>query len=112
MDLSLNLKAVIAQRLIPGKHGHLVPATEIMLQSPYVSDLIRKGQIEQLKTAVGNSQELGMHTFDQSLFQLYLAGEVTAEQAIDNADSKTDLSLQIRLNRANPPPPAGLSIEK
>lgn len=112
MDLSFNLKGVIAQRLIQGKGTLLVPATEVMLQSPYISDLIQKGQIDQIKEAIGKSMESGMHTFDQSLFDLYVSQEITLAQAIDNADSKTDLALRIRLNVGKPPDAAGLAIQK
>lgn len=112
MDLSLNLKGVVAQRLIPGSSDRLVPATEIMLQSPFISDLIQKGQIDQIKEAIGKSVDIGMHTFDQSLFDLYSRHEITLQQAIDHADSKTDLSLRIRLGAGKPPTTAGLEIEK
>jgi len=112
MDLSLNLKGVVAQRLIQGKGERLVPATEIMLQSPFIADLIQKGQIDQIKAAIGKSVELGMHTFDQSLFDLFSAHEITLAQAIDNADSKTDLSLRIRLGAGKPPDASGLTIQK
>jgi twitching motility protein PilU len=112
MDLSLNLKGVVAQRLIQGNSNRLVPATEIMLQSPFISDLIQKGQIDQIKEAIGKSVDIGMHTFDQSLFDLYSHHEITLQQAIDHADSKTDLSLRIRLGAGRPPTTAGLEIEK
>lgn len=112
MDLSLNLQCVIAQRLIHGQDDRLVPATEVMLQSPYISDLIQKGEIDQIKGVVAKSVELGMHTFDQSLFDLYHQNEITLAQAIENADSKTDLSLRIRLNVGKPPDAPGLSIER
>jgi twitching motility protein PilU len=98
MDLSLNLKGVIAQRLIPGLNNTLLPATEVMLQSAYISDLIQKGKVDQIKEAIGKSSEVGMQTFDQSLFDLYSRHEISLRQAIDNADSKTDLSLRIRLS--------------
>jgi twitching motility protein PilU len=111
MDLSLNLQGVVAQRLLPGKTGRLVPATEVMLQSPYIADLIQKGQIDQVKGAIGKSVELGMHTFDQSLFDLFTRHEITLAQAIDNADSKTDLSLRIRLSAGRPPDASGMAIQ-
>ena len=97
MDLSLNLKAVVAQRLIMGTRGHLVPAVEVMLLSHYVSDLIQKGQIEALKTAIERSGEVGMCSFDQSIFALFERGEITQAEAIANADNKTDVSLRMRL---------------
>ncbi len=97
VDMSLNLKAVVAQRLITGSNGKLVPAVEVMLQSPYMSELILKGDIDGLKHAMARSNELGMQTFDQALYALYAAKRITREQAVENADSKTDLSLHIRL---------------
>jgi twitching motility protein PilU len=113
MDLSLNLKGVVAQRLIQGKDNRLVPATEIMLQSPFISDLIQKGQVDQIKAAIGKSIEIGMHTFDQSLVDLYTQHDITLAQAIDYADSKTDLSLRIRLAMGSPATPTdGLTIQR
>jgi twitching motility protein PilU len=97
MDLSLNLRAVIAQRLIRGVSSRLVPATEVMLLTPYVADLIQKGQIDELKTAISRGVEQGMCSFDQSLFALVESGAITAEEAIANADNRTDLSLKLRL---------------
>jgi twitching motility protein PilU len=111
MDLSLNLKGVVAQRLIKGISGKLVPAVEVMLQSPYISDLILKGQVDQIKAAIAKSNELGMQTFDQSLYKLYTAGYITLEQAIENADSKTDLSLRVRLTSGKAPDPSGMQIK-
>lgn len=112
MDLSLNLKGVVAQRLIQGTGDRLVPATEVMLQSPFVSDLIQKGQIDQIKPAIAKSVGMGMHTFDQSLFDLFTQHDITLAQAIDNADSKTDLSLRIRLGAGKPPEATGLEIQR
>lgn len=97
MDLSLNLKAVVAQRLITGTRGKLVPAVEVMLLSHYVSDLIQKGQIEGLKTAIERSGEVGMCSFDQSIFALFERGEITQAEAVANADNKTDVTLRMRL---------------
>ncbi|WP_119965375.1 PilT/PilU family type 4a pilus ATPase [Simplicispira lacusdiani] len=97
MDLSLNLKAVVAQRLIQGNRGHLVPAVEVMLQTEYVSDLIQKGQIDGLKTAMERSGEVGMCTFDQALFALYQRGEISKAETVANADNKTDITLRMRL---------------
>ena len=97
LDLSLNLHAVVAQRLIHGVNKQLLPATEVMLRSPYIADLINKGLIDQLRSVIGKSTDVGMHTFDQSLFDLFADGLITLEQAIDNADSKTDLSVRLRI---------------
>ncbi|MBH9577212.1 PilT/PilU family type 4a pilus ATPase [Inhella proteolytica] len=110
LDLSLNLKGVIAQRLLPGLQGGRVPAVEVLLQSPHVSDLILKGNVDELKDAMAHSNELGMQTFDQSLYQLYRAGKISLEEALDNADSRTDLSLRVRLTSGDLPDASGLEI--
>jgi len=98
MDLSLNLKGMISQRLVPRKEakGRAV-AIEIMLNSPLISDLIFKGQVHEIKELMKKSRELGMQTFDQSLFDLYEADMITYEDALRNADSVNDLRLQIKL---------------
>ena len=98
MDLSLNVRAFVAQRLIPRRDGKgRVPAVEIMLNSPLVSDLIFKGDIGGIKDLMKKSRELGMQTFDQSLFDLYEAGLITYEDALRNADSLNDPRLDIKL---------------
>ena len=112
MDLSLNLKGVVGQRLLRNSAGQLVPAVEVMLLSPYVSELIQKGQTDDIKEAIAKSNELGMMTFDQSLYDLYLRGEITADQAIDYADSRTDVSLRIRLHTGHRPDTSGLGIQR
>lgn len=98
MDLSLNLRALISQRLLPmcDRKGR-VPAVEVMLNSPLISDLIFKGEIPGIKEIMKRSSELGMQTFDQSLFDLYERGLITYEDALRNADSMNDLRLQIKL---------------
>jgi twitching motility protein PilU len=98
MDLSLNLKGMISQRLIPKKDakGRAV-AVEIMLNSPLIADLIFKGQVHEIKELMKRSRELGMQTFDQALFDLYEAGQITYEDALRNADSVNDLRLAIKL---------------
>ena len=99
MDLSLNLRALISQRLLPLKDRKgRVPAVEVMLNSPLVSDLIFKGNVPEIKEIMKRSRELGMQTFDQSLFDLYESGHITYEDALRNADSLNDLRLQIKLN--------------
>ncbi len=98
IDLSLNLKAVISQRLVKGRDGKRLPAVELLLQTPYVSDLIEKGEIDQLKEAMKQGVDRGMQTFDESLFRLYKAGRITLDTALDNADSRTDLGLRVRLD--------------
>ncbi|HEX5276284.1 MAG TPA: PilT/PilU family type 4a pilus ATPase [Fluviicoccus sp.] len=111
MDLSLNLKAVVAQRLIRGVGDRLVPATEVLLLSSYISELIQKGQVDQIKDLMSKGSLNGMHTFDQSLYELYIRGEITLEQAIENADSKTDLSLRIRLTPGHQPVTPDLQLK-
>jgi len=98
MDLSLNMRALISQRLIPKRDGKgRVPAQEILLNSPLISDLIFKGEVVEIKEIMKKSRELGMQTFDQSLFDLYEAGEIGYEDALRNADSVNDLRLHIKL---------------
>jgi twitching motility protein PilU len=99
MDLSLNLKGFISQRLIPrkGVNGRIA-AVEILLNSPLISDLIFKGQVHEIKEIMSKSRELGMQTFDQSLFDLYEAGFISYEDALRNADSLNDLRLKIKLH--------------
>jgi twitching motility protein PilU len=99
MDLSLNLKAMVSQRLLPIKDRKgRVPAVEVMLNSPLISELIFKGDVHEIKEVMKRSRELGMQTFDQSLFDLYEAGKISYEDALRNADSVNDLRLQIKLN--------------
>jgi len=98
MDLSLNLKAVIAQRLLKTRDGKgRAAAIEIMLNSPLISDLILKGEVHEIKNIMGKSNELGMKTFDQALFDLHEADLVTLEDALRNADSMNELRLRIKL---------------
>lgn len=98
MDLSLNLRAIIAQQLIPTPDGNGRRAClEVMLNTPLASDLIRKGHVHELKELMKKSVELGMQTFDQALFDLYEAGEITYEDALAHADSPNDLRLMIKL---------------
>ncbi|MFZ2854553.1 MAG: PilT/PilU family type 4a pilus ATPase [Rhodocyclaceae bacterium] len=99
MDLSLNLRGLVSQRLLPKKDGKgRVAAIEIMLNSPLISDLIFKGEVHEIKEIMKKSRELGMQTFDQALFDHYEAGSITYEDALRNADSINDLRLQIKLN--------------
>ncbi len=99
MDLSLNLKAMISQRLIPLKEGKgRAAAIEVMLNSPLIADLIFKGEVHEIKEIMKRSRELGMQTFDQHLFDLYDNGIITYEDALRNADSVNDLRLSIKLH--------------
>ncbi|MCA3250256.1 MAG: PilT/PilU family type 4a pilus ATPase [Pseudomonadota bacterium] len=98
MDLSLTLRAMVSQRLVPReKTRGRVAAVEILLNTPLVSDLIFKGEVAELKELMKRSRELGMQTFDQSLFDLYEEGVISAEDALRNADSLNDLRLQFKL---------------
>jgi twitching motility protein PilU len=99
MDLSLNLRAIISQRLLATKDGGCIPAVEVMLSSPYIKELILKGQIGDIKEAMKGSADDGTVTFDQALLTLYREGKITLEDAIYNADSKNDLNLAIRMGK-------------
>jgi twitching motility protein PilU len=99
MDLSLNLKAFISQRLVPKQDGKgRQAAVEIMLNSPLISDLIFKGEVSEIKEVMKKSRNLGMQTFDQALFDAYENNVISYEDALRNADSVNDLRLQIKLN--------------
>src|SRR5512134_2184276 len=98
MDLSLNIRAIVCQRLIPKKDGKgRACAVEIMLNSPLISDLIFKGEVHEIKEIMKKSRELGMQTFDQHLFELYEQGLIGYEDALRNADSLNELRLMIKL---------------
>ena len=99
MDLSLNLKGMISQRLIPRQDSKgRVAVVEVMLNSPLISDMIFKGEVSEIKEIMKKSRELGMQTFDQALFDAYETNQITYENALLNADSVNDLRLQIKLN--------------
>jgi twitching motility protein PilU len=99
MDLSLNLKSLVSQRLLPMQEGKgRVAAVEILLNTPLVADMIFKGEVGEIKELMKRSRELGMQTFDQALFDLYEAHQVSYEDALRNADSVNDLRLQIKLH--------------
>jgi twitching motility protein PilU len=97
-DMSLNVQALISQRLLPREGGKgRVAAMEIMLKSPLISDLIFKGEVAKIKEVMAKSNRLGMKTFDQDLFDLYEAGKISYEDAMRNADSKNELRLRVKL---------------
>jgi twitching motility protein PilU len=99
MDLSLNLKGVVSQRLLPVKEGKgRCAAVEILLNTPLISDLIFKGEVHEIKEIMKKSRELGMQTFDQALFDLYEAGRISYEDALRFADSTNEVRLQIKLH--------------
>jgi twitching motility protein PilU len=99
MDLSLNIRALVSQRLIPKKEGKgRAAAVEILLNSPLIQDLIFKGEVHEIKSIMAKSKELGMQTFDQHLFELYENGSISYEDALRNADSVNELRLMIKLH--------------
>jgi twitching motility protein PilU len=101
MDLSLNIRGIIAQQLVPAADGKgRYPAIEVLLNTPLVSDHIRKGELHKLKELMKNSRELGMQTFDQALYELFAAGKIGYEDALHAADSRNELRLQIKLGAA------------
>jgi twitching motility protein PilU len=113
MDLSSNLKAIISQRLVRTADGKgRIAAIEILLNTPIVADKLLKGDFNELKEIMGKSRELGMRTFDASLFELYDAGIITYEEALHNADSQNELRLNIKLNSKHPDPAATTFIGK
>ncbi len=101
MDLSLNLRSLVAQRLIPDKSGKgRVAAIEVLLNSPLIAELIFKGNVHEIKEIMKKSREMGMQTFDAALFELYEAGKISYEDALRNADSMNELRLQIKIDSA------------
>jgi twitching motility protein PilU len=106
MDLSLNIRGLISQRLIPREGGKgRIAAMEIMLNSPLIQDLIFRGEVAKIKEVMARSNRLGMKTFDQALFELYEQGAISYEDALRNADSKNELRLRVKLEskRENKP---------
>mgnify|MGYP000141460234 CR=1 FL=1 len=97
MDLSLNLKGIISQRLLRKEGGGRVAAVEVLLNSPLVADLIFKGEVGKIKDVMTRSREQGMQTFDMALFELFEEGKISYEEAMRNADSKNELRLRIKL---------------
>ncbi|HET8807584.1 MAG TPA: PilT/PilU family type 4a pilus ATPase [Methylophaga sp.] len=117
MDMSLNLKAVVAQRLIPKKDGTgRCVAVEVLLNTPLIGDMIEKGKVSEVKDVMKRSRELGMQTFDQAVYDLYKAGEISYEDALKNADSTNEVRLMIKLGAEageipEEPGMQGLSLE-
>jgi len=97
LDLSLNLRGFVSQRLIPTKDGKRAAAIEILLGTPLVQDMIKKGEIGTIKEIMEKSENIGMQTFDGALFKLYIDGKISLEEALKNADSKNNLKLRITL---------------
>ncbi|MEO6138049.1 MAG: PilT/PilU family type 4a pilus ATPase [Luteimonas sp.] len=101
MNLALNLKAVVSQRLVVGVDGRRLPAAEILINTPMIRDLLRRGQIHELKQAMEESLESGMESFDQCLFRMYKEGRVEREEALRAADSRDGLALKFRLSEGS-----------
>jgi twitching motility protein PilU len=107
MDLSLNIRALISQRLIPREAGSgRIAAMEIMLTSPLIQDLIFRGEVAKIKELMARSNRIGMNTFDQALFDLYERGMIGYEDALRNADSKNELRLRVKLESKRDSRPA------
>jgi twitching motility protein PilU len=98
-DISLNLRAIISQRLVRTTDGGRTAAIEILLNTPLISDLIAKGDVSGIKAIMNKSRELGMQTFDQALFDLYNQGRISYEEALKNADSVNEVRLKIKLSK-------------
>ncbi len=98
LGLSMNLISIVSQRLIPGTLSKRVAAVEVMINTPYISDLIQKQNMSEMKLIMADSNDIGMVTFDQSLFKLYSSGKIDEDNALANADSRNDLSLKIRFS--------------
>jgi twitching motility protein PilU len=103
MNLSLNLKSVISQRLVSGRDGKRLPAVEVLINTPLIRDMIRRGQIHELKEAMDRSLAESMQTFDQALYALYKEGKIDLEEALTKADSRDGLALKIRLAEGGEP---------
>lgn len=112
-DMSFHLKAIVAQRLVKAVDGGRVPAVEILLNTPFIADLIAEGRIGEIHDAMHRGQLDGMQTFDQSLYELVSSGQITAEEAMGHADSKNNLSLQLRLENSGnvSAPDSGLRLQ-
>jgi twitching motility protein PilU len=95
LDLSQYLRAIVAQRLVPGADGRRAAAVEVMINTPHITDLIRKGDVSTIKEAIQLSGEKGVQSFDYSLVELFKAGRVSMDDALTNADSRTNLEAKI-----------------
>jgi twitching motility protein PilU len=95
MDMSLNLRAVISQRLVPDLDGRRCAAVEILINTPHIAELILKGEIGEIKEAMAESGARGIQTFDDALFALYKEGRISLDEALNNADSRTNLEAKI-----------------
>jgi len=111
-DLSLHLKAIVAQRLVMGADGMRVPAVEVMLTSPYMAELIERGEIDKVKDVIEQSADRGMQTFDQALFRLYTEGRISQDEALRNAESHNNLAVRIRLAEGGAHAPEGVALQE
>lgn len=112
MDLSLNLKAIVSQRLIIGKDGRRVPAVEVLLNSPYIAELIRAGRVDEIHGVMEKSGVSGMQTFDHSLYQLYADDKISREEALRNADSRNNLEWRINFGGQSPEEISGKGMKE
>jgi twitching motility protein PilU len=96
MAMSMNLVAIVSQRLVSGLENKRISATEVMINTPYMAELIQKHRMGDMKEVMSNNNDIGMMTFDQVLFKLFANGKIREENALANADSRNDLSLRIR----------------
>ena len=96
LGLALNLVAIVSQRLVPGTQSKRVAAVEVLINNPYIAELIQKSKLDEIKEMMANNNDIGMCTFDQSLFRLHSAGKISEENALAQADSRNDLSLKLR----------------
>ncbi|MCK5664420.1 MAG: type IV pili twitching motility protein PilT, partial [Thiotrichaceae bacterium] len=96
--LSRNLRAIISQRLIPGKDGNLYPAVEILINTPYVAEILLQGQLEKLPEAMEQGAKYGMATFDDVLYRMYKSGVIEVKTALEYADSYNNLQIKIRMS--------------
>ena len=111
MDLSLNIQAFVSQRLIPTTDGKRCAAIEVLLGTPMVADLILKGEIEGIKEVMEKSENIGMKTFDSALFELYVEGLISEEEALKNADSPNNVRLKIKFAKEEADDASGLSLQ-
>ena len=113
MDLSLNIRGIVSQRLIPTVDGKRTVAVEVLLGTPMICDLILKGDVHKIKEIMEKSENIGMQTFDAALYKLYKSGQITLEEALRNADSQNNLRLRISLEeKTEAPAPAGVQQPK
>jgi len=110
-DISVNLRAILSQRLVKTVDGERCAVFEILLNTPLISQYIAKSKASSIKPLMAKSRELGMQTFDQALLELYQAGKIDYEEALRNADSQNELRLQIKLASGNDPLPDELSLK-